>query len=120
MRDPSNPVFETTDSGFRVAGTGQPRLETAARAGEAARPRGWFFDGWKNIMLGRRRPRMGESKGRRCVLVDIDGHTPRYHMTKCRHLEPPVLLMVVLSYVHVHMYVWLGGGGDGCVFGSEE
>lgn len=75
MRDPSNPVFETTASGFRVAGTGQPRLETAARAGKAARSRGWFFDGWKNAMLGRRRPRMGEVKGRRCVFVSIDGHT---------------------------------------------
>ncbi|CAM9762294.1 unnamed protein product [Pylaiella littoralis] len=64
MRDPSRPVFETTALGFRVAGTGQGRLATAVRAGEAARYRGWLSDGWNRVMRRRRRPPMGESRGR--------------------------------------------------------
>ncbi|CAM9175811.1 unnamed protein product [Ascophyllum nodosum] len=39
MNDPSRPVFETTDSGSRVAGTGLPRLRAAVSAGAASRGR---------------------------------------------------------------------------------
>eukprot|EP00904_Undaria_pinnatifida_P010572 jgi/Undpi1/6645/HiC_scaffold_20.g09124.m1 len=45
MHDPSRPIFETTDAGCQVAGTGLPRLQAAARAGEAASTRNsrWNF-----------------------------------------------------------------------------
>lgn len=66
MHDASSPVFETTDAGFQVSGTGQPRLEAAARAGATARSRGGLLGGWRSIMR-RRRPRTGHSRGPRCV-----------------------------------------------------
>ncbi|CBN75863.1 similar to neutral Sphingomyelinase, putative [Ectocarpus siliculosus] len=70
MHDPNNPVFETTDTGCHVAGTGLPRLEAASRSGARARSRGGsLLNGWGWWdMIGRRprrRPRAGDSRGPR-------------------------------------------------------
>eukprot|EP00752_Nemacystus_decipiens_P003943 g3611.t1 len=64
MQDASSPVFETTDAGFQVSGTGQLRLEAAARAGAAVRSRSVPL-GWRRIMRRRPRSRMGNPRGSR-------------------------------------------------------
>ncbi|CAB1121548.1 unnamed protein product [Ectocarpus sp. CCAP 1310/34] len=67
MHDRSNPLFETTDTGCHVAGTGLPRLEAAARSGARSR-RGSLLDGWGWDMIRQRprqRPRVGDSRGPR-------------------------------------------------------
>eukprot|EP00903_Cladosiphon_okamuranus_P006562 g6410.t1 len=65
MQDASSPVFETTDAGFRVSGTGQPRLEAAARAGAEARSQRSLLGGWRSIMWRRPLSRTGHPRGRR-------------------------------------------------------